>query len=187
MIINTSQGKAEMISLTYLEHIAKSFDNVLTHLHHMMLDVLAFQNLQHTTGAIYKIHHHDEFGFLDLIEWLVTCDNPLYQKLFKLLLVPWSLLNVLAAEEIKKIGFMYTSPCLLKFKCFLDRVHHGFASHCGVTVTGHAVSGMVLGFCTLTQTVTHSYSKGFDYRFWVLTGWWLADRSLLCWLPCILP
>jgi len=120
MIINTSQGNAEMISPTYLKHIAKSFDNVLTHLHYMMLDALAFWNLQHTTRAIYKIHHHDEFRFLNLIEWLVTYDNLLCQMLFKLLLVPWSLLNALAAEEIKRIGFMYTSPCLLKFKCFLD-------------------------------------------------------------------
>ena len=32
----------------------------------------------------------------------------------------------------------------------ISRVCHRFASHHGVTVTGHAVSGMVLGFCTLT-------------------------------------
>jgi len=126
MIINTSQGKAEMISLTYLEHIAKSFDNVLTHLYLMMLDALVFRNLQHTTGAMYKIHHHDDFGFLDLIEWLVACDNPLCQKLFELLLVPWSLLNALAAEEIKRIGFTYTSPHLLKFKHFLDVFRSAF-------------------------------------------------------------
>ena len=126
MIINTSQGKAEMISPIYLEHITKSFNNVLTHLHYMMLDALAFWNLQHTTRAMYKIHHRNEFGFLDLIEWLVACDNPLCQMLFELLLVPWSLLNVLAAEEIKRIGFTYTSPRLLKFKCFFDVFRSAF-------------------------------------------------------------
>jgi hypothetical protein len=70
-----------------------------------------------------EIHHCNEFRFFDLIEWLVTCDNPFHQELFELFLVPWSLLNALSDASglvNKRMIFTYTSVGLLIFKHFLD-------------------------------------------------------------------
>jgi len=53
-----------MISLAYLEHIAKSFDNVLTHLHYMMLDILMFQNLNTSPEQCIKFIIMMNLGFL---------------------------------------------------------------------------------------------------------------------------
>jgi len=120
LIVNTLQGKNELRS--YHEHVTNSFNCFLTHLHHMTFDALAFWYLQQTPRAMCEIHHRNEFWFFNLIEWLVACNDPFSQELLKCFLIPWSLLKSLsdASTVHERIIFMYTSPGLLIFKCFLN-------------------------------------------------------------------
>lgn len=97
--VSTTRGKNNM--RTYREHLTNSFDCLLTHLHHPTLDAVAFRNLQGRPGAMSIIHHRDEFWFVDLVEWLVTCDDPFSQELLELVLVPWTLSNTLSHTSIE--------------------------------------------------------------------------------------
>jgi hypothetical protein len=57
----------------------------------MLLDPIMFWNIQWTTTVMCKIHHINEFRFLNFIKWLVAGDNPLSEELFELFLIPWTL------------------------------------------------------------------------------------------------
>ena len=41
-----------------------------------------------------ELHHHNEFGLFNLVEWLVACDDPFCKELLESFLVPWPLLNM---------------------------------------------------------------------------------------------
>jgi len=110
LIVNTLQGETRIRS--YLEHFTKSFNCFLTHLHHTMLDALTFWHLQQTTKAMSESHHCNKFGFFDLIEWLVACDNPFCEESLKFFLVPWSLLNGTSDTSNQRGDFHLLWPTL---------------------------------------------------------------------------
>lgn len=74
--------------LTYLEHIYRRVNGIVTHLHDSPFDCIAMGYLD-ILRRVTRIHHKlAEFRFINGVEWLIGGHDPLCQQIFELVLVP---------------------------------------------------------------------------------------------------
>jgi hypothetical protein len=80
------RGEAE---ISYGKHLTCFLNGILAHLHDARSDSMSPWCLQWFPSVlVYIIEQSPKCRMLDLIEWLVTGDNPLGEQILELILVP---------------------------------------------------------------------------------------------------
>ena len=72
-------------------------------------------------------HHFAEFWFFNLVEWLITSDNPFCDKPFKFVLIPGSLGNeIMKIPKVFLKKLTYCRNLSLLLKCLVDILRRSF-------------------------------------------------------------
>src|SRR6266702_172257 len=96
--------------IVYRKHPTGALNSDFTHLHHSASYSLSTGKLDRRGRVVSICHQLHKFRLLNLIEWLVTCDDPFCQQAFEFFLVPWALYQTASGIQYQgKTGGEHTA------------------------------------------------------------------------------